>query len=96
MAPALFKRGIAATALLLRLAAAYITEDGTVVIPGAASYNGLNLVPQMGWDNWNAFGCDVDEELLLGTARAMVNYGLRDLGYNYGEARSEPLPRPAN
>ncbi|KAH8650182.1 glycoside hydrolase superfamily [Xylariales sp. PMI_506] len=37
----------------------------------------------MGWNNWNAFGCDVSEELLLTTAEAIVNLGLRDLGYNY-------------
>jgi hypothetical protein len=28
-----------------------MTPDGVVVIPGAASYNGLGLVPQMGFDN---------------------------------------------
>ncbi|KAK3178491.1 hypothetical protein OEA41_000627 [Lepraria neglecta] len=50
---------------------------------GTASYNGLALTPQMGWDNWNAFGCDVDEELLLSTAQKMVDFGLRDLGYYY-------------
>lgn len=75
-------RSSLATALLLVRAAAYI-QNGTVVIPGASSYNGLNLTPQMGWDNWNAFGCDVSEDLLLSTADAMVDYGLRDLGYNY-------------
>lgn len=72
-----------AAGLLAMPASAYITKDGDVVIPGASSYNGLNLVPQMGWDNWNAFGCDVSEELLLETADAMVNFGLRDLGYDY-------------
>ena len=34
-------------------------------------------------DDWNAFGCDVDQELLLDTAQLLVDYGLRDLGYNY-------------
>lgn len=34
-------------------------------------------------DNWNSFGCSVSEELLLGTAERIVNYGLRDLGYRY-------------
>lgn len=58
-------------------------EEPDVIIPGASSYNGLNLVPQMGWDNWNAFGCDVNESLLIDTAQDMINYGLRDLGYNY-------------
>lgn len=73
---------LAAILLLAGNAAAYI-QNGTVVIPGASSYNGLNLTPQMGWDNWNAFGCDVSEDLLLTTADAMEAYGLKDLGYNY-------------
>lgn len=34
-------------------------------------------------DNWNAFGCDVSEDLLLGTAQLIVDYGLKDLGYHY-------------
>ncbi len=42
---------------------------------GAASYNGLAVTPQMGWDNWNAFGCKVDEQLLLTTAQKIVDYG---------------------
>lgn len=58
-------------------------ENPEFVIPGASSYNGLNLVPQMGWNNWNAFHCDVDEDLLLTTAQDMVDYGLRDAGYDY-------------
>lgn len=68
---------------LVQPASAYLASDGKVVIPGATSYNGLNLVPQMGWDNWNAFACDVSEKLLLETAQKFVDYGLRDLGYNY-------------
>ena len=34
-------------------------------------------------DNWNAFGCAVSEDLLLGTAQKIVDYGLKDLGYEY-------------
>jgi len=34
-------------------------------------------------DDWNAFGCDVSENLLLSTAQKIVDYGLRDLGYHY-------------
>ncbi|KAI9687225.1 MAG: hypothetical protein M1822_002268 [Bathelium mastoideum] len=75
---------LTAALICSRQAVAYIdNQTGEVVIPGASSYNGLNLSPQMGWDNWNAFGCNVNESLLLNTARAMVDYGLRDLGYNY-------------
>ena len=38
--------------LLIGSVSAYLTPDGEVVIPGASSYNGLNLVPQMGWNTW--------------------------------------------
>jgi alpha-galactosidase len=38
--------------LLVARASAYLTAEGDVVIPGASSYNGLNLVPQMGWNTW--------------------------------------------
>ena len=34
-------------------------------------------------DNWNAFACAVSEELLLSSAKKIVDWGLRDLGYNY-------------
>jgi len=71
-----------ATALIIPTLS-YITDSGDVIIPGASSYNGLNLVPQMGWDNWNAFQCNVNESLLLQTAERMVELGLRDLGYEY-------------
>ena len=47
---------------------------------GTTSYNGLAVTPQMGWDNWNAFGCKVDEDLLLSSAQKIVDFGLRDLG----------------
>ena len=65
--------------------AVIVTQASTV------SYNGLAITPQMGWDNWNAFACNVDEELLLNTAQKMVDYGLRDLG----EFSSRYVPDPA-
>lgn len=37
----------------------------------------------MGWNNWNSFGCDVSEKLLLDTSAQLVHLGLRDLGYQY-------------
>lgn len=50
---------------------------------GASSYNGLAVTPQMGWDNWNAFACDVDAALIQSSAEAIVDLGLKDLGYQY-------------
>jgi len=45
--------------------------------------NGLALTPQMGWNSWNHFGCDVNETVLRATADILVSTGLAALGYNY-------------
>lgn len=37
----------------------------------------------MGWNSWNALGSDVDECAMRETAQALVDTGLRDLGYEY-------------
>ena len=45
--------------------------------------NGLGLTPQMGWNTWNKFGCKIEEKLIRDSIEALVNTGLKDLGYNY-------------
>ncbi|KAM0920320.1 hypothetical protein ACQ4PT_007595 [Festuca glaucescens] len=45
--------------------------------------NGLALAPQMGWNSWNFFACDINETVIRETADALVSTGLADLGYNY-------------
>ena len=37
----------------------------------------------MGWNSWNQFGCDINEEVIRQTARAMADSGMRDAGYEY-------------
>ncbi|WP_243705963.1 RICIN domain-containing protein [Micromonospora sp. KC721] len=37
----------------------------------------------MGWNTWNTFGCNINETLIRQMADAIVNHGLRDLGYKY-------------
>ena len=49
----------------------------------AALNNGLGLVPQMGWNTWNKFACDIDEQLIYSTVDQIKALGLADLGYNY-------------
>ena len=39
--------------------------------------------PPLGWNSWNTFGNDISEELLMQTADAMVEKGLKDAGYEY-------------
>ncbi|XP_077247197.1 alpha-galactosidase-like [Tasmannia lanceolata] len=45
--------------------------------------NGVGHSPQMGWNSWNHFYCDIDEKLIRQTADAMVSTGLSKLGYRY-------------
>ncbi|XP_020194114.1 alpha-galactosidase 3 isoform X1 [Aegilops tauschii subsp. strangulata] len=45
--------------------------------------NGLALVPQMGWNSWNFFACNINDTLIRETADALVSTGLAALGYNY-------------
>jgi alpha-galactosidase len=45
--------------------------------------NGLGGAPPMGWNDWNAFGCNVSAALVQQTADALVSSGLRDAGYVY-------------
>lgn len=37
----------------------------------------------MGWNSWNKFTCNIDENIIKGVADAMVETGLRDAGYVY-------------
>ncbi|KAK9159270.1 hypothetical protein Scep_005844 [Stephania cephalantha] len=45
--------------------------------------NGLARTPQMGWNSWNFFACNIKETLIKETADALVSTGLAALGYKY-------------
>jgi alpha-galactosidase len=49
----------------------------------AQKFDQLALTPPMGWNSWNKFGCDVNEQLIRETADAMVSFGMKDAGYQY-------------
>ncbi|HLL66361.1 MAG TPA: glycoside hydrolase family 27 protein [Micromonosporaceae bacterium] len=51
--------------------------------PAQALDNGLARTPQMGWNDWNTFGCNVTESLVRQTADAMVSSGMAAAGYQY-------------
>ena len=42
--------------------------------------NGLARTPQMGWNTWNRFGCDIDEDLIVESAKVVAEK-LRVYGY---------------
>jgi alpha-galactosidase len=63
--------------------AAVTAEVAVTATPAAALDNGLALTPPMGFNDWNAFGCDVSEQLIEQTADYLVTSGLKDDGYTY-------------
>ena len=48
-----------------------------------ASPGGLANTPPMGFNTWNLYHCSIDATILIETASAMVNAGLKDSGYIY-------------
>jgi alpha-galactosidase len=54
-----------------------------VGIRAAAWNNGLARTPPMGWSSWNAFHCDVSEQLIKETGDALVSSGLAAKGYHH-------------
>ncbi len=47
------------------------------------SHVALAQTPPMGWNSWNKFACNVNEQLIRETADAMVTNGMKDAGYQY-------------
>ena len=43
----------------------------------------IKHLPPMGWNTWNTFAQNISEELILQSADAMVETGLKDEGYEY-------------
>jgi len=63
--------GAVGAAVTVRPKAAYALDDG------------LALTPPMGFNDWNAFRCNVTEQLIEQTADIFVSSGLKDAGYQY-------------
>lgn len=49
----------------------------------AQKWEGLADTPQMGWNSWNKFAGNINEEMIREMADAMVEEGLLDAGYEY-------------
>lgn len=43
----------------------------------------IALTPSMGWNSWNVFGADIDDQKIRNMADALVNLGLIHYGYGY-------------
>ncbi|MBB5730282.1 NPCBM/NEW2 domain-containing protein [Sphingomonas prati] len=70
------------TVAFLAAAPAYAAPDPLApTARWSANTGGRAPVPPMGWNTWNAFNSDIDEEKILASARVLVDGGLAKLGY---------------
>lgn len=53
------------------------------VCPADCDCTTLAATPPMGWNSWNLFACDIDEDLIKGIADALVESGMAEAGYRY-------------
>jgi alpha-galactosidase len=65
------------------LGLAAVTAGFATAPPAAALDNGLAITPPMGFNDWNSFGCNVNEKLIKDTADLFVSSGLQAAGYTY-------------
>lgn len=49
----------------------------------AQKWEGIGDTPQMGWNSWNKYAGNINEDLIKSIADAIVESGLADAGYKY-------------
>ncbi|MEC0167039.1 RICIN domain-containing protein [Paenibacillus graminis] len=57
--------------------------DAFTVPQASALNNGLAQTPPMGWNSWNYYACNVDENKIKEAADLLVSTGMKDAGYKY-------------
>ena len=57
--------------------------QGNNYVQNYKKFDGLALTPPMGWNSWNKFACNVDENMIKQMADAMVANGMKDAGYTF-------------
>ncbi|KAJ8119524.1 hypothetical protein ONZ43_g3540 [Nemania bipapillata] len=56
---------------------------GVTAVSALEWADGTGKLPALGWNSWNAYHCDINETLILDAAKAMVEFGFKDAGYEY-------------
>ncbi len=49
----------------------------------AQKYEGLANTPPMGWNSWNTFEVNINEQLVKDMVNVILSSGMKDAGYNY-------------
>jgi len=70
------------TSLFSLFSLSFIAQ-GNNYVQDYTKFPDLALTPPMGWNSWNKFACNVDENLIKEIADAMVSSGMKDAGYIY-------------
>lgn len=84
-------RPLVAAALLLQAASPAFAQEVLDTDPNTLApskdpkrtANGLAQTPPMGWNSWNKFACNVNEDVIRKTADAMASNGMKAAGYEY-------------
>ncbi|KAA8895615.1 putative alpha-galactosidase B [Sphaerosporella brunnea] len=50
---------------------------------GLVTKDGSGRLPAMGWNHWNAYRCNINEDKILSAAKSIQDLGLQDAGYEY-------------
>lgn len=69
--------------LLLIGCSSLLFSQGNNYVQDYTKFPDLALTPPMGWNSWNKFACNIDENLIKEIADAMVSTGMKDAGYTY-------------
>jgi alpha-galactosidase len=56
---------------------------GSQLVAALVSPDGTGRLPAMGWNSWNEYACDINDEVFVTIADLMVDLGLKDAGYEY-------------
>lgn len=61
----------------------FSTEQNTDALKTASASNPPITRPPMGFNSWNAYHCNIDENVVRATAQAMIDNGMHGAGYEY-------------
>lgn len=74
---------VALAAALLVCAASAAADPLAATGRWSAHERSAARTPPMGWNSWNAFTSDIDEDKIMGSASVLVSSGLAAKGYRY-------------
>jgi alpha-galactosidase len=69
--------------VLVMIVGAAVGGLGWYAVPASAEDNGLVRTPPMGWNDWDVYGCNISEQVVVQAADAIVASGMKAAGYEY-------------